>query len=288
MTEIQDQATLVGIGRLKRDVRQAFSDLGPREARFLVDEYYTIQGHRIEAQNQVRALADSEEPNTVLEWLYAQHHTVEKEIAKVLAAYADRHVASAWAQTLLGIGPVLSAGLMAHIDIEKAPTVGHIWRFAGLDPTVRWEPKTKRPWNAALKVLCWKMGESFVKVSGRPCIPGGVIPDATADGSRPPCKALEESRNDQLLFADQAEKALTEKKYDKSTDAYKAYAVGRLPQARIHARAKRYAVKLFLAHFHHVLYESTFGEIPPRPYVIEHLGHTHYLSPPNWKDGKIA
>src|SRR5581483_161544 len=25
-----------------------------------------------------------------------------------------------------------------HIDIEKAPTAGHIWRFAGLDPTLRW------------------------------------------------------------------------------------------------------------------------------------------------------
>lgn len=53
-----------------------------------------------------------------------------------------------------GIGPVISAGLLAHIDIHRAVTVGHIWRFAGLDPSVKWLKKTKRPWNAGLKVLC--------------------------------------------------------------------------------------------------------------------------------------
>ena len=37
-----------------------------------------------------------------------------------------------------GIGPVIAAGLLANIDIKQAPTVGHIWRFAGLDPTNKW------------------------------------------------------------------------------------------------------------------------------------------------------
>jgi hypothetical protein len=44
--------------------------------------------------------------------------------------------------------------LLARIDIVKAPTAGHIWRYAGLDPTVRWNKGEKRPWNAGLKVLC--------------------------------------------------------------------------------------------------------------------------------------
>ena len=54
-----------------------------------------------------------------------------------------------WARSIYGIWPVLAAGLLAHIDIEQAPTVGHIWSFAGLDPTKKWQPKTTRPWNAA-------------------------------------------------------------------------------------------------------------------------------------------
>jgi hypothetical protein len=55
-----------------------------------------------------------------------------------------------------------------------------------------------------------------------------------------------------------------------------------LPPARIHRRAVRYAVKLFLAHYHHVAYEVEFGEPPPKPYVIEHLGHVDFIGPPNW------
>ena len=38
--------------------------------------------------------------------------------------------------------------------------------YAGMDPRSTWEKGQKRPWNAQLKVLCWKLGESFVKVSG--------------------------------------------------------------------------------------------------------------------------
>lgn len=267
-------AALEGVTRLRKDVREAAASLGEREARFLVDAFYLIQGHRIEAQNQLRALTESEEPNDVLAWLFDQHSTLEKDIARALVPYTDAHVVGQWSKTITGIGPVLAAGLLAHIDITRAPTVGHIWRFAGLDPTVKWGKGEKRPWNAALKVICWKIGESFVKVASRPSdVYGKVYVER---------KALEEERNDTGVFAEQAATALVEKKYAKTTEAYKAYADGRLPQARIHARAKRYAVKLFLAHYHAVAYEVHFEEPAPKPYIIAHGGHTHFIAPPNW------
>jgi hypothetical protein len=55
-----------------------------------------------------------------------------------------------------------------------------------------------------------------------------------------------------------------------------------LPPAHIHARAKRYAVKLFLAHYQQVAYELHFGKKPPNPYPIEILGHAHMIDPPNY------
>jgi hypothetical protein len=42
-------------------------------------------------------------------------------------------------------------------------TAGSWWKFAGLDPTTKWKKKTKRPWNARLKVLVWKTTGSFVR-----------------------------------------------------------------------------------------------------------------------------
>src|SRR3990172_746391 len=102
------------IERLKRDVRAAAVNLSEQEARYLVDAYYAIQEHRIEAQGQVRALNESEEPHAVLSWLFDQHYTIEREIAKALDTYSDSQEPGRWARSIVGIGPVLSAGLLAH------------------------------------------------------------------------------------------------------------------------------------------------------------------------------
>src|SRR5271165_4286334 len=154
------------IERLTKDLKTAAATLSPNEARYLVDAYYSIQEYRKAAANQVRALSTSGEPHAVIAWLFRQHEILEAQIKRSLEAWTDSSKLGQWAKSITGIGPVISAGLLAHIDITKAPTVGHIWRFAGLDPTVVWGKKEKRPWNASLKTLCWKIGESFVKVSG--------------------------------------------------------------------------------------------------------------------------
>lgn len=266
---------LMPVHKLSQDLRKAAATLGQTEARFLVDAYYMMQEQRIRAAHQLRSLSQNEEPHEVLGWFEANSSTLEKQVARALESYAEANPVGQWAMSITGIGPVIAAGLLANIDIEKAPTAGHIWRFAGLDPTQKWEKKTKRPWNASLKTLCWKIGESFVKVSG---LESDVYGKVWLER-----KELEENRNEAGQFKAVAEAELSSKKYDKKTDAYKAYIQGRLPQGRIHARAKRYAVKLFLSHLHWVMYEIKYGTPPPKPYVLEHLGHVHLLKPPNWK-----
>ena len=260
------------IQRLSKDLAAAAKTLSNDEARFLVDAYYQMQNNRIRADAQVRSLRDSEEPHDVLRWLGAQSDSLENQIKRALGRYADGQPLGEWAQSIVGIGPVITAGLLAHIDISKAPTVGHIWRFAGLDPTQRWEKGQKRPWNASLKTLCWKIGESFVKVSGRD--------DAFYGQIYAERKALELSRNESLAFADQAKQALERKKFGKDTEARKHYESGHLPPAHIHARAKRYAVKLFLAHYHERGFKLLHGIDPPLPYPIAHLGHVHIIASP--------
>lgn len=262
----------VNVARLSRDLRDAATTLGPAEARFLVDAYYTMQGDRIRADNQLRALSKSCEPHAVLEWLGNQSSVLEKQIGAALDRYSDAQELGRLARTQVGVGPVIAAGLLAHIDIAQAPTVGHIWRFAGLDPTAVWEKGRKRPWNASLKTLCWKLGESFVKVSGNDKATYGQVYKAR--------KVQETERNEAGAFSEQA--AARVSTVGKTTDAYKSYSAGKLPPAHIHARAKRYAVKLFLSHYHHAGYELLRGELPPKPYVLtEAGGHAHFIEP-NW------
>ena len=185
---------------------------------------------------------------------------------------------------------------------------------------------SKRPWNAALKTLCWKLGESFVKVQSNEADVYGKLYAQR--------KAEEIIKNEAGDFADQARAVLEKKKLGHSTDAYKWY-IGRglaeqraearlknaktrddpkdkgkgktqtwldgkwvtkaaflkkytapeyfvqaLPPAHIHARAKRFAVKIFLSHFHEVWYELHHKKPAPSPYPIANMpGHVHKIDP---------
>ena len=255
-------------------IRRTAAHLGKREPRYLVDNYYRVQGIRLIAASQKRAADAADEPVVALDYflrLYKHNETIAK---RMLQAYAESKKAALWALSICGIGPVLAAGLSAHIEIEKAPPVGHIWSFAGLDPSKKWEPGGKRPWNADLKTLCWKISESFVKVKNRDEDVYGKVYDQR--------KQLEEARNEAGEFAEQAKAKLAATKIGKGTEAYKFYSQGKLPPGHIHRRAQRYAVKLFLAHYHHVAYEAHYGTPPPKPYILTQPNHAHYITPPNW------
>jgi len=259
--------------KLTKDLKKSAATLSKDEVRYLVDFYYQIQGERIRARSRLRAISETDQPHEVIAWLSDNTSVLEKQIARAVTAYAESILVGQWSMSIMGIGGILAAGLLAHIDIEKAPTSGHIERFGGLDPTIKWEKGQKRPYNAKLKVLFWKIGESFVKVSGNEKDFYGKIYLKE--------KAHLTKINEKGGFKHVAAQALIDKKYRKETEAYKAYSQGRLPLAQIHARAKRKAVKLFVSHWHEVAYRYRWGKLPPKPYVIDIMGHADYIPPPN-------
>lgn len=237
----------------------------------LVHTYYALQGHRIALGNQTSALERSGSPAApVTDHFHSQVHVLEQQMVAALGSWAKSTPEGRWAMEQKGVGPILAAGLGTHIDINRAPTVGHIWRFAGLDPTVTWGKGEKRPWNAKLKVTCWKLSDSFVKVSG---LPGAYYGQVYRDR-----KALEVERDSRLLFADQAAHSLATKNI-RDAGLRETYESGHLPAGRLDARARRYAVKLFLAHYHEVARKAAGLEVP-LPYAIAHLQHVHKIDPP--------
>lgn len=383
---------LIPVRLLRRDLAEMAKGLGPHEIRFLVDYYYQQQENRKGAANQMRSAQEHGEAHAMVRWLADLELGLENQIKTVLDEWTMRHDPigiSRWARSNVGIGPVIAAGLAAHIDIEKTQSISKLWRFAGQDPTHQWhgtaagrdlvraafevegEPGAavwwlaeathrhptrlwaeldvdlptrdsaiqvvadlagvstnevrddlfaqrplevdnainfaceelgieardvyttlyagqkldrnklvallaRRPWNARLKVLCWKAGESFVKFSNHPgCFYGHIY------AAR---KAEEIERNLRGEFAEQAREVLDRKRIGEDTEARKAYQEGRLPAAHIHARAKRYTVKVFLSHYWLVLYQLTHGQPAPRPWILQHGGpeHEHEIPIPNW------
>lgn len=368
------------VAKLAKDLRLAAATLTDTEARFLVGAYYSMQKDRIRDDHQERQLLKMNEPASVLSYLGEQHEMLEKQIGKALDVYSDSKPIGRWMRSIVGIGPVIAAGLMAHIDIKRVTTASHIWRFAGLDPSMKWhgaaavdivkkasqvegtvwdtliwlwrafnvrpsamlamadaefwpmpvleakafaaahggdmsratmvedesdnvflgafdEPAAvfhaaygdvdvdwaklgkalaRRPWNATLKTLCWKIGESFVKTSGHERSFYGPIYAQR--------KAFEIGRNERGEKTEAAAKALASKNYGKTTDAYNSYITGKLPPAHIHAGACRYTVKLFLSHLHEKW--RTMEGLPVRePYIVaagKLTGAPHAkIEPPN-------
>jgi len=377
--------------KLTADVQASVLLAGPKEARFLVDAYYSNQEQRMRIGGQIRSiemdarneliqllgpaltekdvefikdrkvkypvvvarfkatLAEKKlderklgqlmEPALGLKFAFRNYSACEGQLGRALNTYASARQLGQWAMKIKGIKHILAAGLLAHLDLAQAPTVGHIWRFAGLDPTQKWLGKkkggaeverllkegytletaipamagiigcrveslrkfattsprkdkdgnwtpikltkesltkaaAKRPWNATLKTLCWKIGESFVKVMNKEDDYYGHVYRRRKDE--------EIAANEAGKFAEQAAAKLRNCKIGKGTEAYKWYSKGKLPPGHLHARAKRYAVKLFLAHYWETG-RRMLGLPVPKPYPIACGGHSpeSYIPPPD-------
>ena len=335
-------AEIEALEKLTKDVKNGAKTLGKQEARYLVDLYYNLQNFRILTNNQIRAInqSDVDEPHETIAFFAKNFETLENDIKKVLDVYTNDNPVGKWCKSITGIGAVISAGLIANLDVTDKPTAGHFWSYCGLNDFNRpwigrektkkiidnclgdkknkditfedfcyccvqtqWKPDNlinatgkdgkkifynaegteykfkkediisqcaKRPYNAKMKTLLWKLGQSFVKVSNNPNDIYGKIYQQR--------KAYEMAKNEKLEYKEQAE--IKAKIVGKNTEAYKAYSVGKLPPAHIQARAERYAVRIFLSHLHEIMYLIEYGEEAPKPFAIEILGHAHKIECP--------
>lgn len=304
------------VTKLNRDLIKAMASVGREEARFLVASYYLLQDQRERCDQQLGALEKeaakegrSSGRADVLHWLGDQYRTMEGQVRRALLSFASGHVVGQWSMSLVGIGPVISAGLLAHIDIKQAPTVGHIWRFAGLDPSSVWRKGEKRPWNPDLKVLCWHIGQCLMRTHNHEAsfygslyrrrkayevernLKAGDIfrqnpdPEYWLSGGQwrslyageDPMKR--EARPEAII--ETAFRTLRDKKIqEKETRSW--YERGMLPPGRIEQRAERWTTKLFLSHWHAVAWETETGEKPVKPYILTKDMHQEEVRTPNW------
>lgn len=284
--DVSDVGTL--LEKLSKEDKESVMKLSNREARFLCDTYLQHQKARVRANNQSKAVAKLGEPNQALNWIHKQHAGLESQLNKLLKIYAESHSASKWALGLNGVGPVIAAGLAAHIEIEWTDknkvthikeTAGQVWSFAGLNPEAKWEKGQLRPWNARLKTLMFYFSDCQVKFQNHKDNFYGKLYAQR--------RAYDDARNENMELADQAAETLRLKKIDKSTDAYKWYIQGKLPPARMLLRSQRWLAKIFLSHYFSLAYRYHFNEKygidrkPAIPWVIAFGGHAHTIGIPN-------
>jgi hypothetical protein len=248
-------------------------ELDAKDIADAVELYYDCQELRIKHANRER----TEGVGTLVSWIAYWLGLGEKVLTAKLKDWvlsSESPPEAKWAYEQIGIGPIIAAGLAAHIDLTKADSISALWKFAGQAPGFDRKVKgTKLPYNARLKVLCWKAGESFVKVSAKE--------EATYGKLYAAFKRQEIVRNQEGLYKEAAARELSSKKF-KAEDSVtkKRLLAGMLSDAHLHARAKRRTVKIFLAHFWTVGRESR--DLPLRePYAQRILGHDGIIKAPS-------
>ena len=279
MDELADDANEFLIRRLSKEIKDDVRKLDSNRIRYLIDLYYQTQELRITSAHRARrsAMVDEEtgeiEGNPVADHLLKQVGTVENQVKALLNEWAAQEPICQWAQEVVGIGPVLSAGLAAMIDITPQHSPSMLWSYAGLNPKMVWAKGQKRPYNARLKTLCYKIGESFVKVQNREGDFYGHMYRARRE--------YEAAKNEAGDYAKQAEHILETRNFKGDTPVKAAYTAGKLPAAHLHARARRWTVKMFLSHYWEASHLLNFGERPAKPWIISVAGHKDYVEPPH-------
>jgi hypothetical protein len=185
-------------------------NLSEHEVRFHVSNYYASQEMRKRLDMQVRHLGGKatiekvdESPiideatgkrsrlmPPLLSSTAGQFWETERQVAKALEIWAESKPVGRWCLSIPDVGPVITAGLLAHIDIAKAPVAANIWSFAGLNPEAEWPSGEEA--KARIKELLGedKLTEEFVTrvsdVLGRRA--ETVLRMATTDAKREPVK----------------------------------------------------------------------------------------------------
>lgn len=230
------------------DVEESIESLIIEESpvRWMTDVYLSVQkirigvGNRIWAREAERDMTDSVFTD-FQRTLYDKLYESEQEIANHMKYCLDGHPAWDWLKTVKGVGPTLATQLIGLIgDIEKAPSVSALWRFAGLavidgkaETLVKGE---KSHYNKRLKTCMFKVASSFLK-------------------SNSPYRRF----------------------YDESKAYYEKNRPDWTP-LRIHRAAMRKMNKIFLQHLW-VTWREAEGLPVSQPWVIEHGGHVDYIGP---------
>jgi len=256
------------------------------ELKLLVGTYYALQKERIQTVLRIKALERSGIAKSRAEDL---HEHMDKELLRIEKWIAGKiedrlkgnDIYNAWLKHVPGVGPILAAGLISVIDpISEVEKPSSLWKYAGQDVVDGKAPKRVRgqkvTWNPFFRTLCWKLGDSFVKAGG---YYRKVYDKARAkEDSKAPFKVPIEHVQGYLLAENVGNIKKGEMIGRENISKFRKQAKGReevlvtLTDLHKYNRAKRKAVKLFIAHLW-AIWRDLDGLSVRVPYVVEKLGH---------------
>lgn len=136
-----------------------------------------IQKGRIQFDNRLRALESGADNGTghqiqIVEKWAIRFTELEAELTRDIAHEVEQYKMYPYLSSVKGIGPGLTAKLLALIDIERSNTVSQLWRFAGLavfngKREYRVKGETSH-YNSRLKSVLYNVWESLMRTKDSP------------------------------------------------------------------------------------------------------------------------
>ena len=139
------------------------------ELKLLTREFYAVQNHRMALASRIKAYERLGLPTTYARQALEDIMETEDKLRNYIKAML-RHNAfhNAWLKHIKGIGPLLSASLMADIGSpERFNTIGQLWAYCGEHIIDGKAPRHRRGeranWNDDLRNTLFKTVSSFIR-----------------------------------------------------------------------------------------------------------------------------
>lgn len=153
------------------------SETSPEYVTILARTFFAIQKQRIMATSRIGAQVrqgrlTEREAGILIEHVDKQLREVEAGIKKdMTVALKNIPIYKQWFKKVKGVGPIIAGGMIGEIaDISRFKHISNLWSWAGVGMhdgvADRLRKGKKATWNPHMKVLCWKLGQSFVMTGG--------------------------------------------------------------------------------------------------------------------------
>ena len=285
--------------KLNKDIVSNINNFDKTAIRFLVKYYYILQEHRKMLSGQISSMDEDIKQSGLLQHFYGIQKYSENEIKRCLKIWTERTHLGQWCQSHVGIGPVITAGLMSNIDINIGTNAAKVTRYCGLDPNSKRVKGQKINYNPDMKRLAWLIGRSFVFNCNRDGADYGLLykermrkETINSDNGLYKEQALmayeriknSRDKKKKVVVKIDEDDMHMEGEVENTTDVLTTLRSGRLTKSWLVARSARWATKIFLSHYQYVATVIELGREPIRPYAFNILKHAdeNYIPAYNW------
>lgn len=258
-----------------------YRDLSPNDMKFIAQSYNILNRLKRYQTNKLKNMIYKKEHlHSVLPSFHIPIDNMVNSYKKFFELYAGSSITTQWLSTIPFVGPVSIFFIMAYggqyIINNRYKTAGGLWRYYGLDPEMSTKEKSKQyiRINPGIR-------DSFYYIRSRMRAGKmGIYSDLYKLRLDFEIKRNQEGGNLPYLLSKKEKFIL----YRTVPDFIESMLVkGELPYKHLRSRAEKYALKVLLAHFHHVLYYESHGRLPPFPYYLDCLGERFLKNQiPNW------